>query len=303
VTYYLTGGDMAPETVFVAVSLLVLIRFPLIMLPMTIGAVVMGLISVHRIERFLLMEDMPRFRLGNGNDGNGSSSSSSSNQERKEVSSLKRGAILVKGGGFRWAAQPPAAPAAGDAGGAGAGAIQSSSVSDSTKSSSSFKEGKTPSSAPQLTQQQQKLEATIRDEDEENEDEDGGDGEKGEKGHNAPPPVVSSWRLELQDFEVAPGTLVAVTGRVGAGKTSLLAALLNEMDPAAAAAAALSPSSSPLPASSASASTNKKQAALPPVVVGSVGYAAQQPWIMNATLRENVLFGQPFDEQKYREVG
>ena len=60
-TFYLTGGDFSPETVFVAVSLLVLIRFPLIMLPMTIGACVMGLISVRRIERFLTAGDMPRF--------------------------------------------------------------------------------------------------------------------------------------------------------------------------------------------------------------------------------------------------
>lgn len=35
---------------------------------------------------------------------------------------------------------------------------------------------------------------------------------------------------------------------------------------------------------------------------GVVGYCPQQAWIQNATLRENVLFGQPFDQQRYDEA-
>lgn len=50
ITFAMMGGNFAPATVFVAVSLLVLIRFPLIMLPMTIGACVMGMISVKRVQ-------------------------------------------------------------------------------------------------------------------------------------------------------------------------------------------------------------------------------------------------------------
>ena len=32
---------------------------------------------------------------------------------------------------------------------------------------------------------------------------------------------------------------------------------------------------------------------------GKVSYAPQVPWIRNASLRENVLFGQPDDEDRY----
>lgn len=32
---------------------------------------------------------------------------------------------------------------------------------------------------------------------------------------------------------------------------------------------------------------------------GSVAYVPQQAWIQNATLRDNILFGQPYNEQKY----
>ena len=35
---------------------------------------------------------------------------------------------------------------------------------------------------------------------------------------------------------------------------------------------------------------------------GSVGYCAQIPWIQSGTLRENILFGQEYDEQRYRQV-
>lgn len=32
---------------------------------------------------------------------------------------------------------------------------------------------------------------------------------------------------------------------------------------------------------------------------GRIGYCAQQAWILNATVRDNVLFGQPFDEKRF----
>jgi ATP-binding cassette, subfamily C (CFTR/MRP), member 1 len=35
---------------------------------------------------------------------------------------------------------------------------------------------------------------------------------------------------------------------------------------------------------------------------GSVAYLSQQAWIQNLTLRNNILFGKPFDEQRYGEV-
>ena len=34
-------------------------------------------------------------------------------------------------------------------------------------------------------------------------------------------------------------------------------------------------------------------------VSGKVAYAAQQAWIFNATLRENILFGKPYDPEWY----
>uniref|UniRef100_A0A673CN08 ATP-binding cassette, sub-family C (CFTR/MRP), member 3 n=1 Tax=Sphaeramia orbicularis TaxID=375764 RepID=A0A673CN08_9TELE len=73
---------------------------------------------------------------------------------------------------------------------------------------------------------------------------------------------------------VPQGSLLAVVGHVGCGKSSLISALLGEME--------------------------KLEGEVS--IRGSVAYVPQQAWIQNATLRDNILFGKPFNEQKYRCV-
>ncbi|XP_051774742.1 ATP-binding cassette sub-family C member 3 isoform X3 [Erpetoichthys calabaricus] len=73
---------------------------------------------------------------------------------------------------------------------------------------------------------------------------------------------------------VPGGSLVAVVGHVGCGKSSLISALLGEME--------------------------KLEGKV--AIKGSVAYVPQQAWIQNATLRDNILFGHPYNEQKYRRV-
>ncbi|KAJ8283939.1 hypothetical protein COCON_G00027890 [Conger conger] len=73
---------------------------------------------------------------------------------------------------------------------------------------------------------------------------------------------------------VPQGSLLAVVGNVGCGKSSLVAALLGEME--------------------------KLEGDIS--IRGSVAYVPQQAWIQNATLRDNILFGNPYNEQKYRGV-
>ncbi|KAM4624189.1 ATP-binding cassette sub-family C member 3 [Polymixia lowei] len=73
---------------------------------------------------------------------------------------------------------------------------------------------------------------------------------------------------------VPQGSLVAIVGHVGCGKSSLLSALLGEME--------------------------KLEGDVS--IRGSVAYVPQQAWIQNATLRDNILFGKPYIEQRYRCV-
>ncbi|KAK3912845.1 Canalicular multispecific organic anion transporter 2 [Frankliniella fusca] len=80
----------------------------------------------------------------------------------------------------------------------------------------------------------------------------------------------------LRDVQltVPKGALVAVVGMVGAGKTSLLSAMLGEME-------------------KLSGSVN---------TVGSIAYVPQQAWIQNAKLRDNILFAKTYDPHLYTKV-
>uniref|UniRef100_A0A2I2ZE56 Multidrug resistance-associated protein 1 n=1 Tax=Gorilla gorilla gorilla TaxID=9595 RepID=A0A2I2ZE56_GORGO len=75
-------------------------------------------------------------------------------------------------------------------------------------------------------------------------------------------------------FSIPEGALVAVVGQVGCGKSSLLSALLAEMDKVEGHVA----------------------------IKGSVAYVPQQAWIQNDSLRENILFGCQLEEPYYRSV-
>lgn len=68
--------------------------------------------------------------------------------------------------------------------------------------------------------------------------------------------------------------MVALVGMVGSGKTSVLSALLGEM--------------------------NKTQGHV--LVSGDIAYVPQTAWIMNATLKENILFGRDLDQKLYDKV-
>jgi ABC-type multidrug transport system fused ATPase/permease subunit len=82
------------------------------------------------------------------------------------------------------------------------------------------------------------------------------------------------------DLRFPVGKISLVAGQTGCGKTSLLMALLGEMH-----FEQRGPDSS---------------FGLPRT--GGVAYASQQSWLQNLSLRDNILFGAPFDEERYKLV-
>ncbi|XP_066498934.1 multidrug resistance-associated protein 1-like [Hoplias malabaricus] len=80
--------------------------------------------------------------------------------------------------------------------------------------------------------------------------------------------------LRRVSVKVPQGSLVAVVGHVGSGKSSFLSAMLGE--------------------------TEKRSGNV--TVKGSVAYVPQQAWIQNATLKENIIFGQEKKECWYHRV-
>jgi ABC-type transport system involved in cytochrome bd biosynthesis fused ATPase/permease subunit len=37
-------------------------------------------------------------------------------------------------------------------------------------------------------------------------------------------------------------------------------------------------------------------------IAGSISLVTQRPWVQNATLKQNIVFGNVFDEEKYQKV-
>ncbi|OWM71292.1 hypothetical protein CDL15_Pgr011419 [Punica granatum] len=74
------------------------------------------------------------------------------------------------------------------------------------------------------------------------------------------------------NLDVPVGSLVAIVGSTGEGKTSLISAMLGELP------------------SVGDASVT---------VRGRVAYVPQVSWIFNATVRDNILFGSPFESSRY----
>ncbi|XP_077856032.1 ATP-binding cassette sub-family C member 10 isoform X16 [Macaca mulatta] len=90
-------------------------------------------------------------------------------------------------------------------------------------------------------------------------------------------PVGTSQETFISHLEVKKGMLVGIVGKVGCGKSSLLAAIAGEL--------------------------HRLRGRV--VVWGlskGFGLATQEPWIQFATIRDNILFGKTFDAQLYKEV-
>ena len=82
--------------------------------------------------------------------------------------------------------------------------------------------------------------------------------------------------LKNINFEIKQGEFICIIGEVGCGKSSLLQAILNNM--------------------------LSLQRGSKIYVNGSISYVSQIPWIRNATIKDNILFYQPYDEEKYNKV-
>lgn len=80
--------------------------------------------------------------------------------------------------------------------------------------------------------------------------------------------------LENINLEINSTDHLAVVGSVGSGKTTLLQVILKELIPI-------------------EGTVNLQ---------GTVSYASQEPWLFGASVRQNILFGQEYKEEKYKEI-
>lgn len=76
--------------------------------------------------------------------------------------------------------------------------------------------------------------------------------------------------IQNVDLKVEPGKLCTVVGPVGSGKTTLLNVLLGELE-----------------LDEGKVSIN-----------GTLSYASQEPWLFEGSIKQNILFVEPYDEKK-----
>ncbi|CAK90929.1 unnamed protein product (macronuclear) [Paramecium tetraurelia] len=86
-------------------------------------------------------------------------------------------------------------------------------------------------------------------------------------------PILKNIKLKIEI-----GEFVTIIGDVASGKSSLISAILGEM-----------------------VYNISRQ---PPKIKinGNIAYVSQKSWIQNATLKDNILFGLPYDEKRYRDA-
>lgn len=242
--YVYLGNQLEVASALTALALFEILRFPLFMLPQVINNTVEAMVSLKRLQSFLLAEDYVKVSIG---------------------------ANCAKGKDFHgdyWALLETVS-AAYDSAERGAVA----SISDGNRDLLAHQMLEKEREASLLQAQLHEAERKIRELMETHRNKVNGDNE--ESG------IVQPLQLCLKriDMECRPGELIVVVGSVGCGKSSLLSALLGEVEIVAGRVS---------------------------VTASRVSYHSQTPFILNATVRDNILFGHVndpvIDEELYHRA-
>lgn len=266
--------DLDPARLFTGVALLNQLRTPVMMLPMTISTFIDARVALKRVERFLELEDTQDYArrdvksIGDDSKTSEEETNSSDSLVPANGRSTEGGSINIIDGEFAWGTMSASAAEVGNEKKKGLFSRclpkrkSKAGVSSDTDGENSGVE--VPAEAPrpgEVVENEMAADEVAADEVAEN--------EVVEEEKQISGSVLRNVSLSLKS-----GELTAVVGRVGSGKSSLVHAILGEM--------------------------NKVNGEV--TLRGSVAYVAQTAWIFNDTLRNNITFGRKFDERLYRRA-
>ena len=266
-------------TAFTTIALFNIMRFPFAFLPMGFLQYVQSKIALKRLSRYLELSELTGYVLpnspptlgSNSDDGDALALTMDENDDEKSDP-----AIILDGGSFSWV-DPDATPVAAKPQKPkrmSRKERRASLKAENDKQKQKEEESKTgsinghPSNASlNRAESLASLGVSIRTVDSEEEN-------------------TREARIALKNIacSIERGSLVAVVGSVGSGKSSFLSAILGEME-------SIDGGKVYMPLKDG----EKDEENL-------VSYCSQSPWVVNDTLRGNILFGRPYEKDRYDEV-
>ena len=251
ITYTLSGNDLEAATTFSVLTLFNLMRMPLMIWPVSLSTAVDAVNGLGRIQKVFEAEILTEGRIIDPSIEDG---------------------VRVEHGSFTWDAAPPVDD------------VMKPKKARKAQAQAAAKEKKDKKARekknPDLVKQEH---AEIS----------GGPNQLAEAGPGGPmgggqpaaepganeekqdeKPKQRIFQLKDIDLTIPKGSLTAIVGAIGSGKSSLLQGLMGEM----------------------------RRTEGNVIFSGNTALCSQTPWIQNATIRENILFGQPWDEERYWSV-
>ncbi|KAJ7353075.1 multidrug resistance-associated ABC transporter [Mycena albidolilacea] len=240
ITYALSGHDLNIAIIFSSLQFFNIIRMPLVFIPFVLSALSDAIVAFGRIGAFLTAEELP---------------------DPYAIDFERKNAVDVDAS-FAWETageigEPKFATGAGGGGGRGGKGSGRGGKGGGGRGGATKKEKR--KEKPKKGAKGGELPTTN---------------EKTASGATTPREEEKPFELRNLKFSVPKGAFVAIVGKVGSGKSSILQGLIGEM----------------------------RRTAGTVVFGGTMSYVPQTAWIRNATLRQNIIFGQEENEEKFRQV-
>jgi ATP-binding cassette, subfamily C (CFTR/MRP), member 1 len=262
VTYVnIQDAPLTAATAFTTVALFNLMRFPFAFMPMGLLQYIQSKISLKRLERYLTLPELNPYVVDTPPP-----------DTPEDSPYAKSGSITIQDGSFGWI----------DPDGPEIKPVQDEEPSKKKKQKKDRRKSRRKSTTTTATDEEAKDEAAMSASihsaiSSAYSEESGASGAAG-KGTG----IITLQNITCQ---IKPSQLVAVVGAVGSGKSSLLSAILGEME-------SINQSKVYVPRQS---ETEKE-------MDGFASYCTQSPWVVNDTLQGNILFGRDYDEKRYKKV-
>lgn len=262
---------LTAATAFTTVALFNLMRFPFAFMPMGLLQFIQSRISLKRLERYLALPELNPYVVDDppSKDDAEEPLAKSITGEVSLSDMDQSGSITILDGSFGWV--NPDGPAI-------------KPVQEEQRSKKKEKAERAQRRASKRASRSRKSDATAEssvDAIQSNLESMSASSATTDESGAEKAPVIA---LQNVTTYIRPGSLVAVVGSVGSGKSSLLSAILGEME-------SIGDSKVHVPRTEEEKDMD-----------GFASYCTQSPWVVNDTLQGNILFGREYDETRYQEI-